>query len=177
MAQHIFGTISNTLVMLTPEIPEQDAPWNNEYALSISAQYTEHGTVRTGVYNRKLRTPLLVQLPPGEGGVGILTGNADVPYVRITSCTATAAEQLRIAAVLDVQTGVLYFNLLDMKERSVAGPAVSATSNGDYTLSGFAGSAVTEMTVAVDHFAELVSIVRNGYTGRLVDILEIRMPD
>jgi hypothetical protein len=64
-----------------------------------------------------------------------------------------------------------------MKERSVAGPAVSATSNGDYTLSGFAGSAVTEMTVAVDHFAELVSIVRNGYTGRLVDILEIRMPD
>lgn len=176
-AQHIFGAISNTSVMLTPTIPAQDAPWNNEYALSISAQYTEHGTVRTGVYNRKLRTPLLVQLPPGEGGLGIFTGNADAPYVRITSSLANADEQLRIQAVLDVHTGVLLFNLLDMKEHSLAGEVVTVTGNGDYTLSGFAGSAVTEMTMTVDSFAALVSLVRNGYAGRLVDILDVRMPD
>ena len=175
--QHVFGTISNTSVMLTPEVPAQTSPWNNEYVISISTQYTEHGTVRTGMYNRKLRAPLLAQLPPGEGGIGIFTGNAEAPYVRITSCDANAAERLRIAAVLNVHTGVLLFNLLDMKEHGKAGEAVTVTGNGNYTLTGFADSAITEMTVAVDSFDALVNIVRNGYTSRLVDILDVRMPE
>lgn len=176
-AQQIFGTISNSSVMLTPEVPAQAAPWNNEYAISISTQYTEHGTVRTGMYNRKLRAPLPAQLPPGEGGIGIFTGNAEAPYVRITSCDANAAERLRIAAVLNVHTGVLLFNLLDMKEHGKAGETVTVTGNGNYTLTGFTDSAITEMTVAVDSFDALVNIVRNGYTSRLVDILDVRMPE
>lgn len=175
--QRMFGQISNSTVLLTPDIPAQDDPWNNEYVISISTQYTDHGTVRTGFYTRKLRTPLTVELPLGETGPGILTGNAATRYARVTGCETTAAERLRIAAVLDVHTGILYFNLLDMHEHSLAGPAVAVTGNGEYTLSGFPGSAVTEMTVAVDSFAALVILVRNGYTGRLVDILDVRMED
>jgi len=142
--------------------------------ISISTQYTEHGTLRTGTYPRRLRTPLPVQLPVGGHAPGILTGNAAAPLARVTHCTASADERLRIAAVLDVRTGVLYLNLLDMQEHGQAGPAVAVTSNGNCTLNGFAGSAVTEMTVAVDNFAALVSLVRNGYPSRLVDILEIQ---
>uniref|UniRef100_UPI004056444A hypothetical protein n=1 Tax=Candidatus Electronema sp. TaxID=2698783 RepID=UPI004056444A len=175
--QRMFGQISNSTVLLTPDIPAQDDPWNNEYVISISTQYTEHGTVRTGFYTRKLRTPLTVELPLGETAPGIFTGNADTPYARIIGCVTEAAERLRIAAALDVHTGILYFNLLDMQEHSWAGPAVAVAGNGEYTLSGFAGSAVTEMTVAVDNFAALVSLVRNGYAGRLVDILDVRLPD
>ncbi|MCI5180547.1 MAG: hypothetical protein D3911_14750, partial [Candidatus Electrothrix sp. AW3_4] len=44
-------------VTFLPDIPTQDNPWNNEYRLSISTHYTEHGTLRTGIYSRKLRTP------------------------------------------------------------------------------------------------------------------------
>lgn len=175
-AQQVFGHVSNSSIMLSPEIPAQEDPWNNEYVLSVSTQYTEHGTVRTGFYPRRLRSPLTVQLPPGETGPGILTGNAAAPYVRVIGCAADASERLRIAASLDVHTGILYFNLLDMKERGLAGPAVAVTGNGEYSLSGFAGSAILELTVSVDSFSALVSLVRNGYPSRLVDVLDIRMP-
>jgi hypothetical protein len=172
--QQMFGMISNSSVLLTPDIPAQDDPWNNEYVLSISTQYTEHGTVRTGTYPRRLRAPLPVRLPIGGHAPGILTGNAAAPLARVTRCTASADERLRIAAVLDVRTGTLYLNLLDMQEHGQAGAAAPVISNGEYALNGFAGSAVTEMTVAVDNFAALVSLVRNGYTSRLVDILDIQ---
>jgi hypothetical protein len=178
-AQHIFGAISNTSVMLTPTIPAQAHPWNNEYALSISAQYTEHGTVRTGVYNRKLRSPLTVPLfgHPHPPETGILTGSADSALVTVTGGTATANERLRIQAVLDVHAGHLLFSLIDMTEDGKAGPAVTVTANGTLTLQGFPNSAVTELTVVVKSFDALVSLARNGYAGRLVDILEVRMPE
>ena len=172
--QQMFGMISNSSVMLTPDIPAQNDPWNNEYVISISTQYTEHGTLRTGTYPRRLRTPLLVQVPVAARAPGILTGDTAAPLARITDCTASADERLRIAAVLDVRTGVLYLNLLDMQEHGQAGAAVPVTGNGEYALSSFAGSAVTALTVTVDNFAALVSLVRNGYTSRLVDILEIQ---
>jgi hypothetical protein len=44
--------------MNAPDIPTQADPWNNEYTVSISTQYTEHETVRKGVYERMLRSPL-----------------------------------------------------------------------------------------------------------------------
>lgn len=177
--QRMFGQISNSTVMLTPEIPAQDDPWNNEYVLLISTQYTTHGTVRTGTYQRRLRTPLTVQLSnhPHPPETGILTGSADSALVTVTGGTASANERLRIQAVLDVHAGHLLFNLLDMSEDGKTGAVVTVTANGSYVLNGFAVSAVGSLTVAVKSFAALVSLVRNGYAGRLVDILDVRMPE
>ncbi len=56
--QSQFAQIANSSVLLVPDIPAQAHPWNNEYTLSISTQYTEHGTLRSGIYGRKLRSPL-----------------------------------------------------------------------------------------------------------------------
>jgi hypothetical protein len=174
--QHTFGVISNTSILLTPDIPAQEHPWNNEYAVSISTQYTEHGTVRTGICNRKLRTPLTVPLfgHPRPPETGILTGSGDSALVTVTGGTASANERLRIQAVLDLRAGHLLLNLLDMTEDGKTGPAVTVTANGTLTLQSFPGSAVTELTVVVKSFDALVNLVRNGYTSRLVDILDVR---
>ena len=47
-------------IMFLPEIPAQSNPWNNEYTVSVSTHYSEHGSLRTGTYERMLRTPLAV---------------------------------------------------------------------------------------------------------------------
>ncbi|MCI5158176.1 MAG: DUF4469 domain-containing protein, partial [Candidatus Electrothrix sp. AUS1_2] len=62
--QSTFGIISNSEILLAPDIPAQANPWNNEYTISVTTQHTEHGTPRTGTYQRRLRTPLAV---PGLG--------------------------------------------------------------------------------------------------------------
>lgn len=49
--------ISNTSIMLMPQVPEQDNPWNNEYRISVNTHYSEHGTLRSGTYGRMLRAP------------------------------------------------------------------------------------------------------------------------
>ena len=166
---------SNSAVMLMPDIPAQDDPWNNEYTLSITTRYTEHGTLRTGTYGRMLRTPLAV---PGMDNAnppetGILTGSAAGPYVSIIGGTISGNETLRIQAVRDVQEECLFFSLRDMEEQGQTGEAVRVAGNGEYTLNGFAGSALTALEIRVDNFTDLTELVRSTYTGRMTDILEI----
>jgi len=47
--------------------------------------------------------------------------------------------------------------------------------NDTVTLPGLSGSAVTSLTVRVDNYADLVSLIRSGYHGRMVDILVMGM--
>jgi hypothetical protein len=172
IAQTRFGLISNSEVSLLPDIPAQDNPWNNEYILSISTKYTENGTLRTGVYRRRLRSPLTVT--QGEQ-TGILTDRSSNPHVTVTSVTLTGAgESVRAQAVLDLRDGFLLLNLLDMQQGGRQGEAVKVTANGPVVLQGFAGSQVTDMHLTVNSFTQLVSMIRSSYSGRLVDVLLVR---
>jgi hypothetical protein len=172
--QSQFGTISDTEVLFAPHIPEQDDPWNNEYLLTLTTQYTKNGSLRTSTYRGRLRTPLTVDLPhAGESGVGILTGDAVSPYVWIIARAGSGAEQVRIQAQLDMAMDELSLNVLDMQENGAAGPAMNIPDNGSYVLSGFSGSAVSSLTVQVDHLLELKTLVRTSYQGRMVDILDV----
>lgn len=175
--QSTFGEISNTGILLAPDIPAQAEPWQNEYSLSITTQYTAHGTLRTGIYRNKLRVPLIINGLAFETGPGILTGggSASAPYARIQSGEASASEVLRIQAVLDPHLDKLLLNLIDMQEKGSAGPELSVTANGEYTLQGFSGSGVTELTLVIENYSGLFSLIRNSYSSRLVDVLDIRL--
>lgn len=173
--QSTYASVSNSLIMLVPDIPAQEELWNNEYTATLITQYSEHGSVRSSTYTRRLRTPLLVQGLSFETGPGILTGAADAPYVRIQSGEGTASEMLRIQAVYNTQTSSLMLNLLGMKENGSAGPVFAITANGTYTLNGFSGSAITSLEIIVDNYSGLLDLVRNAYADRLVDILDIRL--
>jgi len=171
-----FGTITNSEVMLMPDIPSQPDPWNNEYRVSISTRYSEHGSLRTSTYRRPLRTPLTVA---GFGHphlqVGILTDNATAPYVLVTGGNLTGnSARVRIQAVLNAQDGQLRLNLMDIKEDGSAGNAITVADNGTFTLPGFAGSALTSLEVTVNNYAKLLTMVRNEYGGRVMDILDVR---
>ncbi len=131
--QEQFALISNTMILLVPDIPAQDNPWNNEYTVSVSTHYTEHGSLRTGIYNEKLRSPLAVVLGAPDATNGILTGRAVNPYVTVSGGSVSGTARIRIQVILDQQTGELFFNLLDMKEDGQAGPTVSVAENGDVT--------------------------------------------
>lgn len=176
--QQRFGTITDTSILLVPDIPPQNAAWNNEYTLSVSTRYTEHGTLRTSTYKRRLRSLLSV---PGLGqpnppATGILTGSAANPYVVVVGgVVVNGDEMLRIQAVLDPQDGHLAVNLLDMKENGRTGTPVAVTGDGGYTLLGFAGSAVTSLNISVEYFTELVNLIKTSYTGRLVDVLYVQL--
>lgn len=166
-----FGPVTDTQVIVIPDVHSQTDPWNNEYRLSLSTHYTENGTLRTGTYRRMLRTPLAVTLGSGNG---ILTDKANAPYVTVTGGTMTAATaRVRIQAVLDVQDGDLRLSLLEMKEDGVAGDEVRVSANGTYTVAGYAGCDVTSLEVEVSKYAQLVKMVKNPYGGRLVDILDL----
>jgi hypothetical protein len=69
----------------------------------------------------------------------------------------------------------LTFNLLDMTEGGKAGAAVTVLANGAYTLAGFSGSALSSLNVTVNSFADLVKMIRSGYSGRLVDVLVVKV--
>lgn len=175
VVQTRLGPVAGTSVVIVPDIPEQDAPWNNEYTVSVTTRFTENGALRTGTYRRKLRTPIAWDGQSHEGGTGILTGNADMPYVTVDSGTITADETLRIQAVFDPLASELRLNLLDMQENSKTGVAVIVSGNGTYTLNGFSGSAVSAIVLTVHSYDELTELVRHSYAGRLVDILDIRL--
>ena len=176
-AQSRFVSVSDTEITLLPDVPAQDDPWNNEYTVSVSTHYTEHGTLRTGNYSRRLRTPLTVPglgtSPPPE--TGILTGSAAAPYAVVRGGSVTADETLRIQAVLNIHENRLYCNLLDMQNEGREGDAVSVTANGDYSLPGFDGSAVSSLEIRVDHYLALWNMIRNDYSGRLVDVLVVQV--
>jgi hypothetical protein len=175
-AQTRFVLISNTEVTLLPDIPAQHDPWNNEYLLAVATHYTDNGTLRTGAYRRRLRAPLTVAKlgSPNPPAVGILTGKAASPYVSVTGGVLSADETVRIQALLDLPAGSIDFNLLDMSEGGKAGPAVTVTGNGPVTLAGFSGSALSSLNLTVNNFADLVKMVRSGYSSRLVDVLVVK---
>ena len=175
--QSTFASIANSEILLVPDIPAQAQPWNNECSLSITTQYTEHGTPRTGIYRRRLRSPLLVERMghPNPPETGILSGNGASPLVSVTGGTVSADERLRIQAVLDVQADRLLFSLLDMKENGAAGAEAAAAANGELTLQGFSGSAVSSLTISVHDYASLKKLVHDQYGGRLADILDVKL--
>jgi hypothetical protein len=174
--QSTYASVSNSTVLIVPDIPVQNQPWQNEYTVTLTTQYSEHGSLRSGTCRRKLRTPLTVPLfgHPHPPETGILTGNAAAPYVKITGGVVTANAMLRIQAMLDSRSGLLLLNLIDMEEGGKTGATATITANGTYTLGGFAGSAVTSLELKVENLAALVSLIRNSYAGRMVDILDIR---
>lgn len=175
--QSQFGPISDSSIVLVPDIPPQDAPFNNEYTLTVSTRPTGHGNPRIGIYRRRLRSPLLLTDfgHPNPPAVGILTGNATDPLVNVTGGTVTEDEMLRIQAVFDIRNSVLLLSLLGMTEDGPAGEAVTVPAGGEYTLQGFAGSAVGSLTVNVADYAALLDLVRNQYYGRLADVLDVRV--
>jgi hypothetical protein len=167
--QSRIGSVSNTEIVLMPDVPSQPDPWNNEYQLSVSVRYTEHGSLRTGMYKRRLRTPLVVLLGTDPG---ILTGNETIPHVSVTNGSLTADETLRIQAIYDADA--LLFSLLDMQENGKTGAAVSVTANGVVTVPGFSGSAVTSLSIEVNDYAALKNMIRNNYSNRVVDVLQVK---
>ena len=175
--QSTFAMISNAEILVVPDIPAQTNSWNNEYTVTITTQYTEHGTERSGTYQHRLRTPLAVSGLGGEipSDTGILSGKAATPYVSVTGGTLTADERLRIQAVLSPSADQVFFSLLDMKEGGVSGEETAVTQNGIYTVQGFSGSALSSLEITVDDYDALRSMIRNHYSGRLVDILDVSM--
>lgn len=173
--QSRIGTASNSEIVLMPDVPAQAAPHNNEYRLSVTTRYTEHGSPRTGICKRLLRSPLTVakmgHLNPPE--VGILTGKEASPLVSVTGGSVSADATLRIQAVIDVRQDALLFSLLDMHEGGAAGAAVTVTTNGSFTLQGFSGSAISSLNVRVNDYAALKTMIRNNYSGRVADILKV----
>ncbi|WP_417909236.1 DUF4469 domain-containing protein [Candidatus Electronema sp. PJ] len=172
--QSRIGMATNSEIILMPDVPSQLDPWNNEYRLSVTTRYTEHGSPRTGIYKHLLRTPLVIAtLEPGQE-TGILTGADDTAYVTVTGGTASGEATLRIQVILDLQADCLRFNLLDMTEGGLAGAAITVTTNGDITLPGFAGSPVTTLDIRVLEYAALKDMLRNTYNCRLVDVLVVQ---
>lgn len=170
------GTVTNSEIVLMPDVPGQPDPWNNEYRLSVTTHYTAHGSPRTGICKRLLRTPLTLSNfgHPNPPEVGILSGKEDNPLVSATGGSVSADETLRIQAVLDVRQDMLLLSLLDMQEDGETGVAVSVSADGDQTLQGFSGSAVSSLMVRVNNYAALKELIRNNYSGRVVDILDIK---
>ena len=172
-----FANITEREVLLVPHIPPQTNPWNNEYMVSITTRYTEHGSIRTGTYGGRLRTPLAVpdldQPHPPE--TGILTGNAATPYTVIKGGTVTGAERLRVQVEHNLQDDLLSFRLMDMQDKGSQGLMVPVTGNGDFTLPGFAGSAVNNLEIRVNDYSALKTMVLNDYGGSLADILDVKM--
>ncbi len=175
--QSQYALISNSSILLVPDIPVQPDPWNNEYTVSVTTHYTEHGTARSGTYRRKLRSPLTLTNfgHPNPPEVGILTGSAASPYVSVTGGAVSADERIRIQAVLDLRSGELLCNLIDMSENGREGQAVTITADGDHALNGFAGSSVSSLNIRVNSFAALKEMIRNDYGTRLVDILDVKV--
>ena len=171
-----FAEITEREVLLVPHIPAQSNLWNNEYTVSVSTRYTEHGSIRTGTYGGRLRTPLEVPglgtTPPPE--TGILTGSATTPYVVVKGGTLTADERVRIQVEHNLQDDLLSFRLINMQDGGSEGLPVPVTGNGDYSLPGFTGSAVSSLEIRVDDYAALKALVLNDYDGSLVDILDVK---
>jgi hypothetical protein len=175
--QSRYTLIANSEITILPDIPAQNDPWNNEYILSLNTQYTENGTLRTGIYERRLRTPLTLTNfgHPNPPDVGILTDKAATPHVTITGGALSADETVRIQVILDLHDSSLSFNLLDMTEGGKAGAVVKITANGPITLSGFSDSALSSLNLTVNNYADLVKMIRSNYSGRLVDVLMMKV--
>ena len=175
--QSTFGVISNAELLFMPDIPAQANPWNNEYTITVTTQYTEHGTPRSGTYRHRLRTPLTVAgmgLPtPPE--TGILTDKAATAHVSVNGGTVSANTRLRIQVIQDLPEEKLFFSLMDMEEDGESGEEVAVLQNGEYILPGFAGSTVSSLEITVNDYTALWEMIRNGYSGMVVDVLDIQL--
>ena len=167
--QSRFAALANSEVTVLPDIPAQDDPWNNEYLLTLAARYTEHGTLRTSTYRRRLRTPLTVP------GLGLPSITVEATANDFNGGVVSADETLRIQALLNIHENQLDFSLLDMENNGQEGDAVGVTANGEYILPGFSGSAVSTLEITVSNYEALLNMIRNAYSGRLVDVLEVKM--
>uniref|UniRef100_UPI0040565E46 hypothetical protein n=1 Tax=Candidatus Electronema sp. TaxID=2698783 RepID=UPI0040565E46 len=172
-----FGKVEASEIIIVPDLPAPPQPWNNEHTVSVSTRYSERGTLRTGTYARKLRSPLTVHGlgSPNPPAAGILTDNSAFSHVSINGGLTSADTRLRVQAVLDLQEERMLFSLLDMKEGGAAGAAVSVPQNGEYILPGYAGSPVSSIEITVNNYAALWDMIRNSYGGRLVDVLDVRV--
>ncbi|WP_417912060.1 hypothetical protein [Candidatus Electronema sp. TJ] len=171
MRQSRCGQIANSEILLLPDIPSQPDPWNNEYQLSVVTQYTENGTLRTGLCRRMLRTPLAVTIGAGSG---ILSGGGTSAFVLVSDGTLISERaRVRIQVILDVQDKDLSLNLIDMTDGGEEGPKIEVNSNGVYTLAGWSGSDLTSLEIIVNDYDGLLKMVRSPYGGRLVDILDV----
>ena len=167
------GTITNSEITMMPDVPSQTQPWHNEYRLSVTTHYTEHGTPRTGIYKQMLRTMLGVSIGSNSG---ILSSSGTVPLVTVTGGTLAAeGAQVRIQVIYNAMDDELRFSLLDMEEGGQKGDEVRAAANGTYTLLGWPGCDVTSLEVTVASYSKLLALVRNSYGNRLVDILDVSM--
>jgi hypothetical protein len=173
--QNRVGTVTNGEIVLMPDVPSQPDPWNNEYRLSVTTHYTEHGSPRTGIYKRLLRSPLTLTNfgHPNPPEVGILSGKESSPLVSVTGGSVSADATLRIQAVIDTRQDLLLLSLLDMSEGGQSGAAVTIPGNGTYILPGFSGSAVSSLDIRVNDYAALKTMLRNSYSGRVVDLLKV----
>ena len=172
-----FGKIEDSEIIVIPDIPAQAHPWNNEYTVSVSTRYSEHGTLRTGTYSRMLRSPLTLSNfgHPNPPEVGILSGKEDSPLVSVTGGSVSADETLRIQVILDLRQDTLLFSLIDRQENGRAGAAVTVTADGSFTLPGFSGSAVSSLDIRVNDYAALKTMIRNNYSSRAVDVLKVEV--
>ena len=167
------GTVTNSEITMMPDVPSQTQPWHNEYRLSVTTHYTEHGTPRTGIYKQMLRTMLGVNIGSNSG---ILSSSGTVPLVTVTGgVLAAEGARLRIQVIYNAMDDELRFSLLDMEEGGKAGDEVRATANGSYTLLGWPDCDVTSLEVTVASYNKLLALVRNSYGNRLVDILDVSM--
>jgi hypothetical protein len=110
-----------------------------------------------------------------EESNGILTGSAAALYISIIGCSISACEWLRIQVNASVQEDQLSFRLVAMQDGGAIGGMVPVTANGEFTLPGFAGSAVSSLQIRVDDYAALRAMIRSDYDGRLVDILDLEV--
>ncbi|MCW5198551.1 hypothetical protein VU06_02240 [Desulfobulbus sp. F3] len=98
-----------------------------------------------------------------------------MPYAAIIRGTVTASELVRIQVVFDVREDCLMFSLIDMHEGGKAGAEVAVATNGELTLQGFSGSAVSSLDIRVNDYAALKAMIRSSYGGRVADVLDARV--
>ena len=85
--------------------------------------------------------------------------------VSVTGGSVSADTTLRIQAVIDVRRDALLFSLLDMKEGGQSSAAMTVTANGDFS----------SLNIRVNDYAALKTMIRNTYSGRVVDILDVSL--
>lgn len=165
----MFAERKPSRILFTANQSSQTDVWNNEWQVSVTTRYTENGSLRTGTYNRYLRAPLNIShaaLPKG-----CLSSGETAALANVTDNTGN--EMIRICADVNAQDDILRFWLTGMEVDSPVGDAVIINANQAYTLSGFAGSAVTSLEITTVNWEAIKTLVKTKYTNRMYDILNI----
>lgn len=172
IVQTNFGKRANAEIIVVADYLSQDHPHNNEYEIALTTRYTQNGNLRTGTYNKRLRTPLFIDL--GALPLGILSSNENNALVNVTNGAAPVAQRVRIQAIINAQDQVLRISLLDMIDGGVVGNSVVIDGDGVFEIPGYNGSTVTSLTLEVPNYNALYTLVHTVYNNRLVDILDVQ---